>query len=73
MKCKNCGTEMGHYLGSEAGKKVYEFWRCSKCWSESKHFWFHFEDEENKRNEKRSVSENPCKRRKSAGLRRNHR
>lgn len=74
MKCRACGIQMGHYLGSETGKKVYEFWRCPKCWSESKHFWFHFEEEEIKRKGviEQSVLRvhNDTKRRKKAHKRR---
>lgn len=75
MKCRRCNLQMEHYLGCEPNKKPYEFWRCPKCWTESKHFIFHFEEEEFKRNEnqKRSVTANSCKRRKSASLRRQHR
>lgn len=73
MKCKNCRTEMEHYLGSDAGKKVYEFWRCPRCWFESKHFWVHFDGETDKKNENRKVTENARKRRKGACLRRSNR
>ena len=74
MKCRRCNLQMGHYLGCEPNKKPYEFWRCPKCWAESKHFIFNFDEEEFKRNEglKQSVLRihNDTKGRKKAHKRR---
>ena len=74
MKCRRCHIEMGHYLGCEPHRKPYEFWRCPKCWAESKHFFIHFEEEEIKRKEglKQSVLRvhNDAQKRKKAHKRR---
>ena len=78
LSCRRCGTQMKHTVSAD-GKKITEFWRCPKCWFETKHVRIVFKEEkayvknQKKTNSKKDVKNNAGKRRKSTGVCRKHR